>query len=46
MISLQIHPVEAGDVSEEEKLAKEEKIKIFNASNKVLMKYLIIHHNL
>ena len=43
VISLQLHPDKAGNVSEEEKLAKEEEMKIFNASNKELMEYLIKH---
>ena len=43
MISRQLHPDKAGDVSEEKKLEKQEVIKIFKASNEELMKYIIKH---
>ena len=41
IISLQLHPDKQGDVSSEEKLAKEEELKKFNADNENLQNYIL-----
>ena len=43
IISRQLHPDKLGDVSNEEKLAKEEELKKFNVANENLLNYLIQH---
>ena len=43
IISLQLHPDKLGDVSNEEKLAKEEELKKLNVANENLLNYLIKH---
>ena len=43
IISLQLHPDKLGDVSNEEKHAKEEELKIFNVENENLQNYLLEH---
>ena len=43
IISRQLHPDKLGDVSNEEKFAKEEELKKFNVENENLQKYLIQH---
>ena len=41
IVSLQLHPDKLGDVSNEEKLAKQEELKKFNVENENLQNYLI-----
>merc|ERR1711888_496845 len=43
IVSLQLHPDKLGEVSNEEKLAKQEELKKFNVENEKLQNYLINH---
>ena len=43
IVSLRLHPDKLGDVSNEEKLAKQEELKKFNVENENLQNYLINH---
>ena len=43
IVSLQLHPDKLGDVTQQEKLAKEEELKKFNVENENLQNYLLEH---
>ena len=43
IVSLQLHPDKLGDVTQQEKLAKEEELKEFNVANENLQNYLLEH---